>query len=90
MNPDEIKNLIREVVTETLREVASQTIPRIAYSEPEAAAALGLRPYQLRDERLRGLITFSRGPKNRILYSRDDLEKYLASRRDMKVVRLRA
>jgi hypothetical protein len=53
---------------------------RMAYSEPEAADLLGLKTHQLRDERLRGRISASMGPGRKILYSRDNLARYLAGR----------
>ena len=50
---------------------------RLAYTEPEAAALLGIRPYVLRDCRLRGEIAGSKIGK-RIFYSRDQLLELLA------------
>ncbi len=51
---------------------------RLAYSEPEAAALLGLRPHVLRDCRLRGELDGRRVGK-RILYPRDELLRFLAN-----------
>ena len=50
---------------------------RLAFTEPEAAAMLGMKPYVLRDARLRGeIIGFRIGKK--IFYSREELLKLLA------------
>ena len=46
-------------------------------AEPEAAAMFGMKPYVLRDARLRGEISGSKIGK-RIFYSRDELLKLLA------------
>jgi hypothetical protein len=54
---------------------------KLAYSEAEAARLLSLASHQLRDERLRGRIQASVGPGRKILYSRQDLLDYLATRR---------
>jgi hypothetical protein len=54
---------------------------RIAYSEPEAAALIGLKPTQLRDERLRGRIGASSIVGRRIRYTKQDLLQYLGERR---------
>ncbi|MGF1579939.1 MAG: helix-turn-helix domain-containing protein [Gemmataceae bacterium] len=82
---EEIKPLVREVVQYVLAELQEKeaVLPenRLAFTEPEAASMLGLARHQLRDERHRGRIEASVGPGKRILYSRNDLLKYLASRR---------
>jgi hypothetical protein len=83
-DPDALRPLIRAVAEEVLAAVAedhAQFNGRLAYSESEAAALLGLQAHQLRDERLRGRIRASVGPGKRILYSRDDLLEYLRQRR---------
>lgn len=54
---------------------------RLALKEPEAAELLSLTPTQLRAERRRGRIGASVGPAGVILYCREDLLDYLASRR---------
>jgi hypothetical protein len=79
-----LKPLIAAVVAETLGALEKDRAAlgdRLAWSEPEAAALLGLRPHQLRDERLRGQITASQIVGKRIRYSRADLLAYLAARR---------
>jgi len=50
---------------------------RLAFTESEAAAMLGMKSYVLRDCRLRGEIVGTRIGK-RIFYSRDQLMKLLA------------
>jgi hypothetical protein len=85
LDPDALRPLVQTVVEEVLSQLeqARAALPadRLAFSEPEAAALLGLRPHQLRDERLRHRIAASTGPGQKILYTRDDLLAYLASRR---------
>lgn len=53
---------------------------KLAFSEPEAAALLGVRPHVLRDARLRGEIPASRVGR-RIRYERDELLRYLRKQR---------
>ena len=55
-------------------------IDKIAFTEPEAAAILSLRPHVLRDARLRGEISGSRVGK-RILYERTELLRFLHQQR---------
>jgi len=55
---------------------------RMAIGEAEAAPLLSLRQHQLRDLRLAGRISFSRGPRNTVLYTKSDLAGYLTSRRE--------
>ena len=52
---------------------------RIGYTEPEAATLVGVRPHVLRDCRLRGEIS-ARRVGRRLIYSRDELERFLAER----------
>jgi hypothetical protein len=59
---------------EAARAVAGQE--RLAYSEREAAALLGLKWYQLRDERLHGRIASSKVVGDPIRYMREDLIAY--------------
>jgi hypothetical protein len=76
-----VQNLATEVAQQVLakveaaRAVAGQE--RLAYSEREAAALLGLKWHQLRDERLRGRIASSKIVGDRIRYLREDLVAYL-------------
>ena len=79
----ELEPLIETVVQQVLRqldEVRSQHGDRLAYTEPEAAAALSVQPHVLRDARLRGEIAAVRMGK-RWLYSREELMRFLGSGR---------
>jgi hypothetical protein len=82
--PELLRPLVRQVVEETIArlEQARAALPadRLAYTEPEAAALLGLRVHQLRDERLRGNVKASVGPGRKILYDRNELLAYLSCR----------
>src|SRR5262249_50191699 len=83
IDPELLRPLIEQVVQATmvrLEEIRATLGSRLAYSEAEAAALLGLLPHQLRDERLRGRISASVGPGRKLLYSREALLGYLASR----------
>jgi len=77
---DDLRDFIKAVVSETLGELERAGPPngRIAFSEPEAAALIGLLPHQLRDERLRGRIEASQVVGRRVRYLRADLLEYLA------------
>ncbi len=55
---------------------------KLAYTEAEAAALLGIQRYVLRDARLRGELAGSRVGK-RILYERQELLEYLRRRRGL-------
>ncbi len=59
----ELRPLIAAIVSETIDQrqaVEAQLGDRLAYSEAEAAALLGLKQHQLRDARLRGEIDVRR------------------------------
>jgi hypothetical protein len=79
-----MRPLIAEVVSATIAQLESvrATLPdnRLAYSEAEAADMLGLNPNQLRDERKRKRIKAATGPGRKVLYTRQQLLDYLASR----------
>jgi hypothetical protein len=83
--PEVLRPLICQVVTETVAalEADRARIPddRLAFSEEEAARMLGLKIFQLRDQRRLGRVGFSRGPGKRVLYIRQNLLDYLARRR---------
>lgn len=84
LDPNSLRGLVREITVEVLAvtEAAQRAIPdRLAYSEEEAAALMGLETHQLRDERLRGRIEASRIVGRRIRYQREDLIKYLTERK---------
>jgi hypothetical protein len=76
-----VKSLIAEVLAQTEADRA-KTGSKLAYSEEEAARLLGLEPHQLRDERGRGRIAFSRIVGRRIRYTPDDLADYLRRSRE--------
>lgn len=81
---DALRPMIEQVVEATiarLEEVRASLPAKLCYSEPEAAALLGLEPHQLRDERLRGRIGASAIVGRRIRYLHGDLVGYLMSRR---------
>jgi hypothetical protein len=81
---DLLRPLIRETVRETIAQMGSdkaQFDGQLAYTEEQAAALLGLRVHQLRDERLRGRIAASVIVGRRVRYLRADLVAYLMARR---------
>jgi hypothetical protein len=82
---DTLRPLIISVVEETLARLekarADMPADRLAYSEEEAAALLGLKRWQLRDERYRGRIQASQIVRGRYAYQREDLIRYLALKR---------
>ncbi|HEX3658217.1 MAG TPA: helix-turn-helix domain-containing protein [Pirellulales bacterium] len=74
-----LTQLIELVVVATLERVEQQRRhhgDRLAYTEPEAAALVGVKPHVLRDARLRGELSGKRVGK-RTVYSRDELLRYL-------------
>jgi Helix-turn-helix domain len=83
-DPEIFRPLIEQAVEAAivrLENARAMVGDRLCYSEPEAASLLGLRPHQLRDERLRGRIKASSIVRRRIRYTRQDLMDYLSSRR---------
>jgi hypothetical protein len=76
-----LRPLIAEVLAALESERSRLPGDRLAFSEAEAARMLGLHVHQLRDARLRHEIEASVGPGKKILYRREDLLAYLASRR---------
>jgi len=80
--PDDLRPLVREVVQEALAAVAEHesrlntTGKRLGFSEAEAAALLGRKPYELGDARRRGQIRAKKMGKSYI-YSRDTLLAFL-------------
>ena len=74
-NADDLRPLIRKVVAELLEQIAADRAKldgRFGFSEPEAAALLGIRRHALRDLRRGGKIKASK-PGARIVYSGDSL-----------------
>lgn len=82
--PDaELRPLIEQVVTETMNRLEADRArlsSRLAYAEPEAAALIGVQRHVLRDARLRQEIEGSKVGK-RIVYTRDELLRFLQSQR---------
>lgn len=79
-----LRPLIERVVGTVLDRLEAQREAigeRMAYSEAEAAALLGVQRHVLRDARLRGELSGSRVGKG-IRYERDELLRFLRSRRD--------
>jgi hypothetical protein len=80
----ELRPLVQAIVAETLAAVGSASaggVERLAYTEKEAAALLGVGPHVLRDARLRGEICATRCG-GRIGYVRGELVAYLARNRE--------
>ena len=80
----ELQPMIEQVVAATVARLEDEKAKlgdrRLAYTEPEAAGLLGVKPYVLRDCRLRGEIKASRvGNKN--VYERGELLRFLADQR---------
>lgn len=81
----DLRPVIEQIVAATLVQIQSdeaKLADRLAYTEPQAAAILGIRPHVLRDARLRGEISGSRVGK-RILYERDELLRFLRRQRQL-------
>lgn len=84
LSPDDIRPLIEAVVTDVLIRLNAARLAddgRMAYSEPEAAAMLGMNPHQLRYERLCGRLSGSVVAGKRVRYLKSDLLNYLMRRR---------
>jgi hypothetical protein len=83
LNAEMLRPLLTEIVRQVVqeREQVKATIPdRLAYSEREAAALLGLLPHQLRDERRLGRVRAFVVAGRRVRYAREDLIAYLTRR----------
>ena len=78
LNPEELKPIVQAVVAQ-LHELLEDNDDRIAFSEEEAAAMLGVPATTLRDERLRGRVKGSNVGR-KIRYTRQQILDYLASR----------
>lgn len=82
IDPDELRPIVSAVVAEVVANLATlpQGNDRLAYTEPEAAAMLGIKGHALRDARLRGEIQATKAG-GRIAYERTELLAYLARQR---------
>ena len=78
LSDDDLRPLVQAVVAETLATANRLQGDRLAYTEQEAAALLGLAKHQLRDLRLRGEISAKRAGRS-WLYGRDELLRFLAN-----------
>lgn len=79
LNDDGLRTVVEMAVAEALdrlEEERAKLHGRLAFTEPEAAAQLGVKPCVLLDCRRRGEL---RGAKvgSRIVYTRDDLLEFL-------------
>ena len=78
-----LRPVIQQVVAETVAQLEAEQSKfngRIAYTEAEAAALLGVQPHALRDLRRMGEIEASKIGR-RIVYMRTDLVEFLESNR---------
>lgn len=84
LDANDLRPIVVDVVRETLAAIRDSAAVldggRLAYTESEAAAALGCRPHVLRDARIRGEITPTK-IGGRIGYERAELVAYLARNR---------
>jgi len=81
---DELRPLVQLAVAEALErmeEERAKLAGRLAYTEPEAAALLGVKPYVLRDCRRRGELD---GAKvgSKIVYTRAELLGFLERQKE--------
>ena len=76
---DDLRPIIEQAVAEAIEQLTEERARfsgRLAFTEPEAAALLGVKPYVLRDCRRRGeLVGAKVGSK--ILYAHDELIRFL-------------
>lgn len=85
LDPTELRPLVAAIVAEVLAamhaDAAKLGDDRLAYTEPEAAAKLGIKSHQLRDARLRGEIVATKCG-GRHGYERTELLAYLERNRE--------
>ena len=77
-----LRPLVRLAVAEAMERMEGEQTRfngRLAFTEPEAAVLLGVKPHVLRDARLRGEISAKLVGK-RYVYSRKTLETFLDSK----------
>ena len=81
----DLRPVIEQIVAATLVQIQSEEAKlgdKLAYTEPQAAMILNIKPHVLRDARLRGEVSGSRVGK-RILYERDELLRFLRQQRQL-------
>ncbi len=79
LDPEDFRSLVRIVVAEVFAQTEADREKldgRLGYTEPEAAALLGVARHTLRDCRLRGEIS-ARLVGRRYIYSRESLLRFL-------------
>lgn len=83
IDDDSLAELVRRVVLATIAEMEQRRGPgdRLAYTEEEAAALIGMKRHALRDERLRGRIQAAMVAGKRPRYTLADLTDYLSAGR---------
>lgn len=79
LDPDELRPVVETVVAEMLARF-ERTNGKVAYTEEEAAALIGVPATTLRDERLRGRVEASLVGR-KVRYTRQQLLDYLTRRR---------
>jgi hypothetical protein len=85
MDNETLRPIVRAAVSEAMEQIAvdrAKFSGRLAFTEPEAAALLGVKPYVLRDCRRRGEL---QGAKvgSKIVYTRDDLVEFLDRKKEI-------
>lgn len=80
LNGDELRPIVQEAVRLAIAELVDLNLlvhGKLALSEAHAAELLDLNPWQLRDLRLAGKVSFSRIVGDRVRYTQADLLDYL-------------
>lgn len=81
---EDLRPLVRMVVAEALdrmEEERAKLIGRLAFTEPDAAVLLGVKPHVLRDCRRRGELQGAR-VGSKIVYTRADLLDFLERQKE--------
>jgi hypothetical protein len=81
---DALRPLVHLAVAECLERMEDERTKlngRLAFTEPEAAALLGVKPYVLRDCRRRGELAAAK-VGSKIVYTRADLLEFLEGRKE--------
>jgi hypothetical protein len=84
LDPDELRPLVSLVVQEVLEALDAERAKlgeRLAFTEPEASALLGIERRQLAVFRRAGKIEWAIGPRRMPLYTRAQLLAFLAARK---------